>query len=82
MYKKQYTYRTRLTPRGRHIVEVLDGEEVLATSKHAHPSAEAALREVQTALENLSLREVTHSAALLLQPNGKRIAEQFVELLQ
>jgi len=64
MKQKQYTYRARVTPGGQHVVEFLYQGVVVGTGKHAHPSAEAALKEVRDALDNLSL-------APLIVPNGK-----------
>jgi len=64
MEPKQYEYRTRLTPGGRHIIEVVYDGHVVATGKHAHSCAEAAFTEVQEGLAKLSLRDV-------IQPNGK-----------
>lgn len=64
MLDKDFVYRTRLTPSGKHVIEVVYGDQVVATGKHAHGSAEAAMSEVSDALEKLSLNDV-------VKPNGK-----------
>lgn len=66
MQQQSFTFRVRTTPMGRHYVEVLYGSDVVATGKHTHESAEAAMTEVQTALDGLSLRDV-------IKPNGKLV---------
>ena len=66
MERKDFTFRVRLTPMNRHYVEVLYGDDVVATGKHTHSSADAAMTEVQTALDGLSLRDV-------IEPNGKLV---------
>ena len=64
MLDKKFVYRTRLTPSGKQFVEVVYDDVVIATGKHAHTSAEAAMSEVSDALDKLSLSDV-------IQPNGK-----------
>jgi hypothetical protein len=51
---------------GRHIIEVLYGEDVVATGKRSYPSAEVAMTEVRSALDKLSLSNV-------IKPNGKLV---------
>lgn len=64
MLDKDFIYRTRLTPSGKHVIEVFYDDQVVATGKHAHGSAEAAMNEVSEGLNQLSLSNV-------IQPNGK-----------
>ena len=65
--RKPFTFRVKVTPRGRHYIEVLYGGDVVATGKNTHANAEAALSEVQSALGKLGeLKNV-------IQPNGNLV---------
>jgi hypothetical protein len=64
MEMKPFKFRPRMTTAGRFYIEVFCGDEVVATGKYTHPTADAALAEVNNALACMDLQSV-------IKPNGK-----------
>jgi len=47
----QYWFQVRLTPMGKHYVEIMDGFTLVGVSRKTYPSGEAAIHDMQEALE-------------------------------